>query len=74
MAKAEKGKSIERRQANKIQIFFRESVGELRKVSWPTRQDAWNLTKIVLLVIVVMGVYLGLLDYIFTALMSLILG
>ena len=74
MAKAEKGKSIELRQTNKIQLFFRETVGELRKVSWPTWQDAWNLTKIVLVVMLVMGVYLGVLDYLFTALMSLILG
>ena len=74
MAKAEKGKSIQRRQTNKIQLFFRETVGELRKVSWPTWKDAWNLTKIVLIVIVVMGLYLGVLDYVFTALMALILG
>ncbi|HEY5669213.1 MAG TPA: preprotein translocase subunit SecE [Anaerolineales bacterium] len=74
MAKADKGKSIERRSSNKIQLFFRETVGELRKVSWPTWQDAWNLTKIVLVVMVVMGLYLGVLDYIFTTLMALILG
>ena len=71
MAKADKGKSIERRSSNKIQLFFRETVGELRKVSWPTWQDAWNLTKIVLVVMVVMGLYLGVLDYIFTTLLAL---
>ena len=44
---------------NRIQRFFRETIGELRKVSWPTRQEAWNLTMIVLMVMVVMSIFLG---------------
>ena len=47
---------------NAIQTFFRETSGELRKVSWPTRADALHLTWMVLLVMVVMGLYLGLVD------------
>ena len=74
MAKAEKGKIIERRQPNRIQVFFRETVGELRKVSWPTRQEAWNLTLIVLAVVFSMGTLLGLLDFLFTRFFALILG
>ena len=74
VAKAEKGKIIERRQPNRIQVFFRETVGELRKVSWPTRQEAWNLTLIVLAVVFSMGTLLGLLDFLFTRFFALILG
>ena len=74
MAKAEKGKIIERRQPNRIQVFFRETVGELRKVSWPTRQEAWNLTLVVLAVVFSMGTILGLLDFLFTRFFALILG
>ena len=74
MAKAEKGKIIERRQPNRIQVFFRETVGELRKVSWPTRQEAWNLTLVVLAVVFSMGTLLGLLDFLFTRFFALILG
>ncbi len=49
-------------QPNAIQRFWRETVGELRKVSWPTTQEAYNLTKIVLIVLVAMAAFLGLLD------------
>jgi preprotein translocase subunit SecE len=75
VAKAEKGKVIaEPRRLNRVQLFFRETTGELRKVSWPTRKEAWNLTLIVLVVVFSMGTLLGLLDYLFTRFFALILG
>ena len=33
-----------------ISRYWRETVGELRKVTWPTPKEAWALTKIVLIV------------------------
>jgi len=45
---------------NAIQRFARETVGELRKVSWPTRQEAWQLTLIVLVVLAFMSIFLGI--------------
>jgi len=48
---------------NAIQRFWRETIGELRKVTWPTTQEALNLTKIVLIVMAAMAMLLGLLDY-----------
>ena len=56
---AEKAKS---KKANPIVAFFRETAGELRKVSWPTWPEARQLTGLVLLVMVVMGVILWLTD------------
>jgi preprotein translocase subunit SecE len=67
-------KRVARRQQNFIQRFFRETIGELRKVSWPTRTEAINLTKIVLAVIVVLSAVLGLLDVLFSRFFALILG
>jgi preprotein translocase subunit SecE len=72
VAKAEK--TAERRQPNKIQIYIRETVGELKKVNWPTWSEAKNLTLVVLAVMLGMGLFLGLLDFIFTELFRLILG
>ena len=63
-----------RKQPNAVQRLYRETVGELRKVTWPTRQEARNLTGIVLLVIVTMSLLLGTLDYLFTRLFGFILG
>ena len=59
---ADKDKKVARQQPNKITIYLRETIGELRKVNWPTRQEAINLTTIVLIVIGVMAVFLGTLD------------
>ena len=67
-------KRVARRQQNFLQRYWRETMGELRKVSWPTRQEAISLTKIVLLVIVVMSAMLGLLDVLFSRFFALILG
>lgn len=58
---------------NAIVRFYRETVGELRKVSWPTRQEAINLTIIVLIVTLGMSAFLGILDFLFTRLFALIL-
>ncbi len=70
MAKAEK--SIEKKQPNFIVRYFRETVGELKKVNWPTRQEAMNLTLIVLAVTFGMSVVMGLLDFVFSRFFGLI--
>ncbi len=59
---------------NAIVRFYRETVGELRRVSWPTRDEAINLTKIVVVVLVVMAVFLGLVDWIGGKLLDIALG
>jgi preprotein translocase subunit SecE len=56
---AEKAKS---RKANPITAYFRETAGELRKVTWPTWPEAWQLTYLVLLVMLFVGIVLGLTD------------
>ncbi|MBM3131222.1 MAG: preprotein translocase subunit SecE [Chloroflexi bacterium] len=53
--------------------YFRETRAELRKVVWPTRQEAINLTLIVLGTIVVMSVFFGAIDYLLTALFRLLI-
>jgi preprotein translocase subunit SecE len=58
----------------KIQKFFQETVGELRKVSWPTRREAIRLTWIVIGVILIMAAILGGLDFVYTKIFGVILG
>jgi preprotein translocase subunit SecE len=62
------------RKSNPIQAFFRETSGELRKVSWPTWPEARQLTLLVLAVMVVMGLILGITDLGARALLNIILG
>ena len=68
---AEKDRS---KKTNAVQSFFRETTGELRKVSWPTWPEARQLTALVLLVMVVMGIILGVTDAGARVLLNLILG
>ena len=67
---AEKAK----RRSNSVQSFFRETAGELRKVSWPTWPEARQLTLLVLAVMVAMGLILGVTDAGARLLLNLILG
>jgi preprotein translocase subunit SecE len=68
---AEKAKG---KKPNPIQAYFRETIGELRKVSWPTRREALQLTGLVILVMIVVGFILGLTDGIARGLLGLLLG
>lgn len=52
--------------------YIKETVDELRKVIWPSRQEIIRLTIIVLLISFLVGVYIGGLDYLFTTLFGLI--
>lgn len=61
------------RKENRIIRYFRETRSELRKVVWPTRQEATNLTIIVLAVTALMSALLGFLDFVFTKLFGLII-
>ena len=58
----------------RIQRFWRETVGELRKVTWPTQPEAWKMTRLVLVVMIVMAVILGVLDFAFSKLISLVVA
>jgi preprotein translocase subunit SecE len=71
---AKEDRRVARRQPNFIQRYFRETIGELRKVNWPTRKEATNLTIVVLIVTVSMSAFLGFLDFLFTRFFALILG
>jgi preprotein translocase subunit SecE len=56
-----------------IARYLRETRAELRKVTWPTREQATRLTLIVLAVTIVMAMLLGTIDYLFAALFRLII-
>jgi len=73
-AVAKDDKKAIQKQPNRVQRYYRETIGELRKVTWPTRQEATSLTIVVLIVIAAMSAFLGLLDYIFGQFFLLIFG
>ena len=69
MSKAETEKK-----ENRIVKYFREARAEMRKVTWPTRQEALHLTGIVLAVTVAMSIVLWVLDILFTGVVSALIG
>jgi preprotein translocase subunit SecE len=66
--------NIFQRFGHNVQRFFQETIGELRKVSWPTRQEAIHLTEIVIVVIFLMAAILGGLDWVYAQGFGVILG
>ena len=47
----------------KIIKFFQESYAELKKVTWPTREEVGSSTKIVLISVAIVAIALGFVDY-----------
>lgn len=65
-SQTKKGSFLAQLRNNALVEYLRDTRGELRKVHWPTREEAENLTKIVLAVTVSMAAFMGLLDYLFS--------
>jgi preprotein translocase subunit SecE len=59
---------------NVIQRYVRETSGELRKVSWPSRQEAYHLTVIVVITMIFMGAFLSLVSGASSRLLNLVFG
>ena len=49
----------------RIRRFIDEAWSELKKVSWPTREQVRNLTVLVFVVSLAVGLYITVFDYVF---------
>ena len=54
--------------------YFQATRAELRRVTWPTRDETKNLTAIIVAVTIVMAIFLGTLDYTFQILVGGVIG
>ena len=50
--------------------FLQETLDELKKTTWPTKQESWRLTGVVIAVIIVLGFYMGVLDFVLTSIVN----
>ncbi|HTG41786.1 MAG TPA: preprotein translocase subunit SecE [Methylomirabilota bacterium] len=57
---------------SRIRRFIDEAWSELKKVSWPTREQVRNLTVLVFAVSFSVGLYITVLDAVFAQLVSLL--
>ncbi len=62
------------RKEYRIVRYFKEVRAELRRVVWPSRRTTIRLTSIVFGVTVGMSLALGLIDWVFTQVFTLIIG
>jgi preprotein translocase subunit SecE len=51
---------------NRGKGFLHEVWVELKKTTWPTWEEAWRLTMVVVGVIIVIAIYIGVIDYALT--------
>ena len=58
----------------KIKRFFSETRVEMRKVTWPTRDELKESTKIVIVGTLVVTVFIGVIDQILTFIVRRLLG
>lgn len=58
----------------RFQQYLREVSYELRKVVWPSRKETIGTTSVVLIIVLICGVYLGVIDYLLSILVGRLLG
>ena len=56
----------------RIRRFFEESYSELKKVTWPTREQVRNLTVLVFVISATVGAFIGFFDALWTEALRLI--
>lgn len=59
---------------NKLTNYIKESIAEMKKVTWPTKKETRNYTILVIAISIGVALFLGLLDYIFTTVFQLIIN
>ncbi len=66
-------KATERASGNALTRYWREVRAELAKVTWPSRDEAINLTMVVLAVTIALSLFLGAWDYLFSRLIAFLI-
>jgi preprotein translocase SecE subunit len=57
---------------NKVKQFLREVRAELKKITWPSRKETIASTVVVIVIVLISGVYLGIVDAILSRLIRYI--
>ncbi len=60
--------------APKITNFFAETKQELNKVTWPSRDELWQATAVVIVTTFIMAAFIGACDFLLSMVMRIVLG
>ena len=58
----------------KIARFFVNVRGEMKKVKWPTKKELISSTIVVVVLSLLVGFYLGILDFVLVKITTLVVG
>jgi preprotein translocase subunit SecE len=58
---------------SQIATFVRESRDELKKVTWPERDEVTSFTIVVVVSVVLVALFLGLIDTLFSSIFKLVM-
>ena len=64
----------DRKMANKISTFLQAVKAEMKKVTWPSRSEIIRSTLIVMVTIVIFGIFIGGIDFMFFQILKFFLG
>jgi len=59
---------------NRLTKYVREVRAEVRKVTWPSRQEVLRLSAIVVVVLILMSAFVAIIDFAFSRLMQAIIS
>ncbi len=57
----------------KIQTFLLEVRAEMQKVTWPTREELFGSTAVVLMTMLILSTFIGVADFVFSHALSVVL-
>ena len=58
----------------KVSQFLSEAKTELKKVAWPSPKQTLASTSVVIIIVFIIAIYLGIVDYVLAKLVKYILG
>ena len=57
-----------------VRHFLSEAKAELKKVTWPTPKEALASTSVVIVVVIIVSIFLGIVDFGLTKIVRLVLS
>ena len=57
----------------KTKLFYNEVQSEMKKVSWPTREELTESTVIVMISVAVLAVFIGVVDFVLSRMIPVVL-
>ncbi len=55
---------------HRLKSYLQEAIQEFHRVNWPTKKETARLTLVVIIFSLIMAMFLGVLDSLFTALLK----